>query len=223
MKERFPEELKAIFFDMDGVLLDSERVWRDEYGDAFWNDIGVKELPPALSEQIYGISMHDEHAILQREIGLSLTLDEYIAKYDKYSDLVYSSAKLAENLEETLSHCKETGLYIAIVTSSVGNWVEKVLRRLSKDYFDLVVAVPDHPELKPKPQPDPYLYTLQRSGFRANQVIAVEDSNRGIQAAVTAGIYTIASAEFVNEEYKQKGYDARISFLKSITKFFNRR
>ncbi len=216
MNSIVPSDIKAICFDMDGVLLDSERGWRI-YGSDFWNDCGIKELPPELSEQIYGISMQEEHKILTEAKALTMSYETYVSMYDKYSKIVYESSKLSENLEETLQNLQSKNIKLAIVTSSLRSWVSLFLQKLTTEkYFDLIVSIANTPLLNPKPSPDGYNYAVTQLGLSKSSVAAVEDSNRGIAAAKSAGLFTVASSEFINEDYTQTGYDAVIPYLREI-------
>lgn len=216
MINQFPQNIQAILFDMDGVLLDSERVWR-KYTPQFWTDCGVKELPQIVSEQVYGISMSEEYEIVQKHIGISMTLEEYVAAYDKYSLRVYTEARIALDLEKTLTNLKSRGLKLAIVTSSLGSWVNLFTNRLSKsDYFDIKLSIADTSGLNPKPSPAGYLHALEKLGIKAENAIAVEDSNRGIKSARAASLFTVASSEFIDSTYDQAGYDSQILFLKNL-------
>lgn len=218
-----PSNIKAVLFDMDGVLLDSERIWRT-YADDFWKDCGIEKLPEELMGTIYGISMSEEHEILTKAGVLKMTLEEYVQQYDTYADRVYSNAALAEDLPQLLSDLKNKGLRLAIVTSSISPWINLLLKRLPSDpYFEHTLSVADQPGLKPKPAPDGYNHLLSIMGLHASNVIAIEDSNRGIKAAVAAGIYTIASGEFVDESYEQVGYNLKVSKLAELSDILQRR
>ena len=59
-----------------------------------------------------------------------------------------------------------------------------------RKYFEFVLALEDYP--RTKPQPDPYLAALARAGVRADEAVAIEDSPRGVRAAVAAGVPCIA-------------------------------
>lgn len=208
--------LKAVLFDMDGVLLDSERQWRKYETESFLA-VGIAELTPEIRKLIYGISMQQEYDLIKRSIGISVTYEQYVANYDRFSQRVYSESKLAENLEETLTSLKSMGLKLAIVSASLQPWIELTLNRLvGKDYFDTTISIADTSGLQPKPAPDGYLKAMELLEVSPTECIVIEDSNRGIKSGNAAGAATIATKEFINDDYQQEGYDTQVDYLKQI-------
>lgn len=213
---KFPEKVDAILFDMDGVLLDSERGWR-KYEKETFVKVGIKELPQHLLGQIYGISMQQEYDLLKSEVNVPVSYDEYVANYDSFSKRVYAESDLADELDVTLSTLKMRNIKFAIVSASLGKWIALMMERLNrKDYFDVLLSISDEPDLSPKPSPDGYLRAIELLGVKAENTIIIEDSNRGIKSGNAAGVFTIATSEFVDSTYKQTGHDLQISKLRDI-------
>ncbi|MCC7303865.1 HAD family phosphatase [bacterium] len=212
--------VKAILFDMDGVLLDSERVWR-KYEKETFSAVGIEELPENLKKKIYGISMKDEFALLKGTIKLNVTYEEYVSNYDKFSRRVYSESALAANLENVLQTLKNKGLKLAIVSASLQPWIELALKRLQKsDYFDLAISLADTPGLRQKPEPDGYLRAMEILCATPKETLVIEDSNRGLKSGRASGAVTIATSEFIDSAvYKQEGYDEKIEKLEDLLEY----
>lgn len=201
---------------MDGVLLDSERVWR-KYGEETFRAVGITEIPENIRKQIYGISMKDEYTLLKTAVNIQVSLEEYIANYDRFSAKVYTESALAVNLEGLLQKLKERELRLAIISASLKPWIDLALNRLQRqDYFEQVISIADTPDLKQKPEPDGYLRAMEILGLAPTEVVVVEDSNRGIQSGKASGAFTIATEEFIDDSYQQVGFDTKIKRLEDV-------
>jgi HAD superfamily hydrolase (TIGR01509 family) len=211
-------KIKAILFDMDGVLIDSERAWQKVMPD-FRHKIGIENIPEEIEKQSYGISMATEHKLFQEHLGLKLTLQEFIEAYDFYATDIYPNVTLAKELEKTLSELKSLDIKLAIVTASVNIWVDLFKSRLSESYFDFILSLADSENLKQKPSPDGYQFAMKHFSIDPENTLVIEDSNRGIQAGKSSGAITLASSEFIDSTYTQKGYDFKIANLLEIQKY----
>lgn len=206
---------RAIVFDMDGVLLDSERAWHKVL-PAFRLKIGLPNIPPEVEEQTYGLPMSVEHAILVEHTQLKLTLDEFIAAYDYFAQDVYTQAPLAAKLPQTLKSLKAKDIKLAVVTASVESWYKLFITRLGYNPFDYVVPLADRRDLRQKPSPDGYLETMKALGVTPAETYVIEDSNRGIAGGKASGAYVVASHEFISPEYQQIGFDTQIQKLEEL-------
>jgi HAD superfamily hydrolase (TIGR01509 family) len=208
-------KIKAILFDMDGVLLDSERAWQKVMPN-FRHRIGIENIPEEIEKQSYGISMATEHKLFQEQLGLKLTLQEFIDAYDFYATDIYPKVTLARELEKTLSYLKSHDIKLGIVTASVNIWVDLFKSRLSENYFDFILSLADSENLKQKPSPDGYQFAMKHFSVKPENTLVIEDSNRGIQAGKASGAITLASSEFIDPTYIQKEYDFKITTLLEI-------
>ena len=180
--------ISAIFWDNDGVLVDTERLYfqatqdimtaagvplsEDDYREFFLRQgLGAWHLLTA-----HGTSV-DEIAALRQ------------ARNDRYSALLREQACAIGGVAETLAglHGKYT---MGIVTSSRRDHFDLIHARCDLlRYFDFVLTAADFPRVKP--HPDPYLMAVDRSGVSPDECVAVEDSERGLEAATKAGIRCI--------------------------------
>ncbi|MEE1449704.1 HAD family phosphatase [Faecalitalea cylindroides] len=185
--------MKAVIFDMDGVLIDSEalhlydfRVFLQKHNQNLTNE--------ELSEFV-GLDAKTFIGHLQ-EIWKPVSLLPSIEKIkegckypsDSFQDM------LVPHVRFILSHLKKNNIKIAIASSSPYNIIYKMLSINDIDsYFDVIVSGND--VQAKKPSPDIYFETLKRLELPSNDCIVIEDSLVGIQAAINAGLYVIAIKE----------------------------
>jgi HAD superfamily hydrolase (TIGR01509 family) len=179
---------QVIFWDNDGVLVDTEPLFfrataevLAEYGvtltEARFKEVSLgqgKSIFDALGEDV---SQGERAALRDRRNSL---FAEHLARGGHLIDGV------AEVLAELAPDYR-----MAVVTSCKREHFDAVHGDTQvRDYFEFVLALEDYPRTKPRP--DPYLAALTRAGVRACEAIAIEDSPRGVRAAVAAHIPCIA-------------------------------
>lgn len=185
--------MKAVIFDMDGVLIDSEalhlydfRIFLQKHNQNLTNE--------ELSEFV-GLDAKTFIGHLQeiwKPVSLLPSIEEIKegCKYpsDSFQDM------LVPHVRFILSHLKKNNIKIAIASSSLYNIIYKMLSINDIDsYFDVIVSGND--VQAKKPSPDIYFETLKRLELPSNDCIVIEDSLVGIQAAINAGLYVIAVKE----------------------------
>ena len=177
--------IKAIFWDNDGVLVDTERFYFRATKEVLAT-IGF-ELTEKHFTDLFLIEARGAWHLV-RELGFSEQEVEKLrqTRNNLYSDYLAKEKLLIEGVEEVLAelHGKYT---MAIVTSSLREHFDLIHHSTGLlKYFDFVVASGDY--TKYKPDPEPYLVALQRAACGADECIAVEDSLRGLLSATGAGI-----------------------------------
>lgn len=181
--------VRAIVFDFDGVILDSEEpeflAWQE-----IWSQAG-QELP---WEQWglcigagYSATTFDPFAELVRRTGLDLNEDELRAKKRaRARELTVARPPLA-GVVAWLEEAAGAGLGLAVASSSPRDWVEVHLQRLGLARYLPVISSFDDCGAK-KPDPASYLLACQLLGVAPAQALAVEDSRNGLVAAKAAGL-----------------------------------
>lgn len=177
--------IKAIFWDNDGVLVDTEHLYFRATQEVLAT-IGF-ELTEKHFMELFLIEARGAWHLV-RERGFSELEVETLRQTRNrlYSDYLAREKLLIEGVEEVLAelHGKYT---MAIVTSSLREHFDLIHHSTGLlKYFDFVVASGDY--AKYKPDPEPYQVALERSGCRADECIAIEDSLRGLLSATGAGI-----------------------------------
>jgi HAD superfamily hydrolase (TIGR01509 family) len=180
----FPPD--AVVFDLDGVLVDSERVWARAEADT------VAELggtyTPELSALLYGRGHRDGGRILAERLGgeaeqiADRLLAHALAGMRRGLDPLPGARELVASLRGRTP--------VALASNSARTVVETALAAVGLDgCFDAAVCGEDVE--RPKPAPDPYLAACRALGRAPARTVAVEDSPVGVASAKAAGLYTV--------------------------------
>ena len=189
-------QIKAVVFDMDGVLIDSEQYYQDrlmEYFRAMKVDLppqrlnllvganGKMNLWPKILEGIELPQPYDEFMVGMREYRHAQRIEDY-------------QALLFPGVEETLKALKAQGKKLALASSSSFAMIEKMLSDTGLyPYFELVTSGGMFKESKPNPEI--YLHVAAELHAKPQQCTVIEDSTYGIQAAIRAGMRVLAKRD----------------------------
>lgn len=180
--------VKAVFFDNDGVLVDTEKYFFESTRQIMAK-IGVE----LTEDKFIELTLIDNQGAWKyaREKNVS---EEEINELRKERNLIYAQYLSVEKLiipgvEEALKELSKRHK-LGIVTSSKRNHFEIIHKSTNiLHYFDFVLTIEDYS--KSKPNPEPYLKAVELSGFSKDECIVVEDSERGLIAASEAGLKCI--------------------------------
>ena len=185
--------LKAVLFDMDGVLFDSMK----NHATA-WHEAMKRYGMHMTREEAY---MHEGRTgastiniISLQERGHEATEEEIKQMYQTKSE-IFNSLPVAEPMPgalEVLHKIQQNGLTPMVVT---GSGQHSLLDKLNHSYpgiFKQELMVTAFDVKYGKPNPEPYLMALKKANIQANEAIVIENAPLGIQAGVGAGIFTIA-------------------------------
>ena len=187
------KKLKAVLFDMDGVLFDSM-----PYHSEAWHKVMKSHGLTLSREEAY---MHEGRTgastiniVFQRELGREATQEEIESIYQEKSVLfnLYPEAKPMPGAWELLQKVKKDGLIPMVVT---GSGQLSLLERLEHNYpgmFHKELMVTAFDVKYGKPNPEPYLMALEKGGIKADEAVVVENAPLGVEAGHNAGIFTIA-------------------------------
>ena len=181
-------EPAAILFDMDGTLVDSEKVW-----DIALNELAVREagrrLSTAARQAMIGSSMANSMRIMQDDLGLPGTPDADWLN-DRVIELFAAGLVWRPGALELLRAVRAAGLPTALVTSTGRKLVEVALETLGRENFDVIVCGDE--VAVPKPDPAPYRLAAELLGVPIGQCVAIEDSPTGVASAVASGAAVLA-------------------------------
>ena len=185
--------LKAVLFDMDGILFNS----MPNHAEA-WHKTMAQFGFTLSREEAY---MHEGRTgaatiniVSQRERCFDATEAEIKRIYQAKSDLFnqYPKAERMPGAWEVLTQIKEAGLIPMVVT---GSGQTSLLNRLNQNFPDIFkreLMVTAFDVKYGKPNPEPYLMALKKGGLQPNEALVVENAPLGVQAGIAAGIFTIA-------------------------------
>lgn len=184
-----PRPVKAVVFDMDGLLVDSEVV----YCEALTSQAAAMgyELPREVMNRMIGHAWAGSAQVVREHFGPDFDAELLRrGSIERFYDLAQAKIALKAGVLEILDHLDKVGLPRAIATSSRRTDVEHHLSAHGLiDRFDAVLAQGDYP--RPKPNPDPYLKAAEALGVDPRDCLALEDSHNGVRAAAAAGMMTI--------------------------------
>ena len=217
--------LKAIFFDQDGVIIDTERDGHRvsfnetfmEFGFTFaW---GVDEYHELL--QISGGKERMKHYLNTKGFGKPVPpeeVDDLIARMHKrktalFIEMIESGRlPLRPGIHRFMREAMAAGLKLGVCTTSNEKAAHAIATQILKDIKFEVVLAGDVVEKK-KPAPDIYNLALQKTGLRPEEVFVVEDSRNGVVAGKAAGMRVLATTNVYTEKENLSPAEVIVSCL----------
>ena len=177
--------MKAILWDNDGVLVDTEGLYFDVTREA------LAELGIALSEADFaeyslrrGVSVFE----LAEELGHDGLVVEHVRgrRNTRYSERLRDGVELIPGVAETLATLGGLARMAVVTSSRPENFALQHARTGIREHFELVLTGADFTRFKP--DPEPYLLAAERLGVAPQDCLVVEDSERGVVSAANAGM-----------------------------------
>lgn len=177
--------IEAIFWDNDGILVDTEHLYFRATQQVLAS-VGVVFDEQAYHDLLLAQSVGAWHLAAEKGIGPAHIERLQVERNDLYSRLLEAEARAMDGAETVLQTLYGR-LAMGVVTSSRRTHFEIIHRATGfTRFFDFVVANGDY--ARSKPQPDPYLKALEQTGYNPDACVVVEDSQRGLMAAKAAGL-----------------------------------
>jgi len=195
---RTPQSVAAVILDLDGTLLDTERMYKACTLETLAH-LGWPDSQDAIRAMV-GLSSKKCDAFLMATFGPQFPLDVYHSEFERRrADRVRQGIPVKRGAQSLIKALHESDLPFAIATSSSRVGAEHHLTQAGlRDFFETVVTSDDVKDAKPSP--DLYLEAAQRLGVEPTECIAVEDSGHGVMAAHAAGMATILVPDMVTPD-----------------------
>ncbi|CAM3681556.1 HAD family hydrolase [Marinicrinis lubricantis] len=206
--------IKAVVFDFDGLIVDTETLWFEAYqhilSEKFRCNVTVERFAVCIGT--------DDHAFfesVENELGTKLDWDPIRKKASEYMKMKLQQPVLREGVAEYLQDAQDFGLRIALATSSTRAWVETLLEQTGiRDYFEVLRTRDDVANVKP--DPELYVTAVEQLEVEPDQALAFEDSLNGLNAAVSAGLHTVVVPNSVTCHLPFEHYSLRLSSMKDM-------
>jgi HAD superfamily hydrolase (TIGR01509 family) len=182
--------IKAVIFDMDGVMIDSEPLW--EKTERILLGRRSIEYSPDYRDRIVGLNQNDSGRLLIDTFRLEESVEEIIAERVTILTSIYEKElETVEGLFPLLDSLTSSNYLLAVASSSPLRVIKYVLDMFSlNEYFSAVVS--GECTDNGKPHPDIYLETARLLGVAPEECIAIEDSINGVLSAKASGMHCIA-------------------------------
>ena len=196
-------ELKAVLFDMDGVIVDTEPLHRKANFKTF-EDLGI-EVSDDLYNSFTGNSTKKVCEILISRFGLRQTIEEISEMKRRYFKHFFDTDddfRLLPNIYQLFEAYQKAGIVMILASSASMNTIDWVFEKFQIGHF--FKGKISGAELKEsKPNPEIFNLASEISGYPKENYIVVEDSTNGILAAHRAGIFCVAykSQHSKNQDY----------------------
>lgn len=190
--------IKAVVFDMDGVIFDSEKLYRKHWMIS-GNEYGIpEEEMRMLCDKIAGATKERNAKLMKSHFGEDFDYDSFRGKTMERMDkeIAEQGLDLKEGVEELFSFLKEQGYKLGLATSTQKERAERNLNRAGLlEVFDHIVygGIVE----QGKPAPDIYLKACEELGVLPEEAIGIEDSINGVLSSSSAGLYTIMVIDLV--------------------------
>ena len=217
-----PQSFRAVIFDLDGVLADSE---------PWWNEIDAKLLAQygvryrgEYHRNVLGVSYRLAVEFFKKAFGLSASADELIQRRGEIATEFFANrVGLFPSAKEVLQELRRMNLRLAVATSSVSASARPFLdRHQLTAFFDLIVTGDEIEH--GKPHPDIYLRAAAKLDVAADACLVIEDALAGIAAAKAAKmrVAAIPDRRFVDPHEYEKEADYLLGSLSEIPSFIRR-
>jgi HAD superfamily hydrolase (TIGR01509 family) len=207
--------IRAIVFDFDGLILDTEEPVYQSWVEVY-REHG-EELPFERWVEIVGsttINFHPQHHLEER-LGRSLTQEILDRRVERRTELVLAQ-RLLPGVVQHIESAKAMGLKLGVASSSTRDWVQGHLERLGiLDRFDCLRCRDD--VANAKPEPDLYVAVIECLGVHASEAIAIEDSPNGVLAAKRAGLRCVAIPNSITARLDLGQADLILGSLADVT------
>jgi len=192
--------LKAVIFDFDGVLVDSEMLHYQAFDNIF-RPLGAQISVREYYDRFVGMTDEELFRLLDKEKNLHLSEQQlqklFREKATSFKRLASTQAAIIEGVPKFLNLLADDKIPMAICSGALLDEIEMILKGAGlRNYFDVIVSAEQ--VKKGKPDPEGFLLALKllnkktRSSIKSQDCIVIEDSHWGLEAARNAGMHPVA-------------------------------
>src|SRR5438105_13558107 len=214
---RMPPPFRAVIFDLDGVLADSEPWW-NEIDKKLLGEYGVT-YRGEYHRNVLGVSYRLAMEFYKKVFGLSVPIEELMRRRGEIAAEFFAKrVGLFPSTRAVLTELRQMNLRLAVATSSVGASARPFLDRHRLTAFFEVIVTGEEIE-RGKPSPDIYLSAAEKLGIPADASLVIEDALSGIAAARPAGmrVAAVPDTRFVDPHDYEKEADYFLGNLSEST------
>lgn len=194
--------IKAVIFDMDGVLIEAKD-WHYEALNKALKLFGIEILRHEHLSTFDGLPTRDKLKILSIDRGLPESLHSFInqMKQQYTMNIIHQSCKPRFNHEYALSKLKNEGYKMAVCSNSIRETIEVMMKYAALDsYFNFYISNED--VTKGKPDPQMYIKAIEKMELNPLECMIVEDNENGIKAAKASGANVMVVKEVDDVNYE---------------------
>lgn len=195
----FGFRVKAVLFDMDGVLVDSERLHKRADAETLASH-GIR-VPDGAWDDIFGMKSEDGLRFILERYGSGSEDADVLAveKRERYFELIDQGLDPIPGAKEFVVSCRERSLRTGAVTSGKAYYQFPILDRFGfRPLFDIFVTGDE--VRNGKPHPEPYLLAISRLGIQPEECLVIEDADNGIWSAKSAGCIAVGLSTSLSRE-----------------------
>lgn len=218
--DQIKNKVKAIIFDMDGTIIQTEHIWKQVTIDVLaYNGINsFDEEGTKLLKSFSGMNMTNVVKKLKEHFGLEKTIDEIVRyKMALAQSYFQNQVEFIEGFELFHGHIARYEIPSGIATNATADDLANFSKKMNfEKFFGSNLYCIEHVDNKPKPDPALFLHTAEKLGAKPEECVVFEDSVFGFQAAQAAGMKCIAIKNDLNQEHLVHVHDAIENYHEAI-------
>ncbi|EKE11012.1 MAG: HAD family hydrolase [uncultured bacterium] len=213
------KNIKALIFDMDGVIVNSEPIHEKAEAETC-REFGM-EVPKKEWDGFRGKKLEDIFLYVSQKYGTGKEPIEQMieCKISLYLSYALKDMQLIDGVYEFLEKLKNSQKYrYALTTSGRKVQQDKILAKFNLDSFFEIMVTADNVN-NGKPHPEPYLITVEKLNEQPSECLVIEDSDNGILSAKSAGCQACGiTTTFIKERLESVGADRVVSSFSELSK-----
>jgi beta-phosphoglucomutase family hydrolase len=210
--------IRAVIFDLDGTIVDSEPNYF-EADKKLFAEYNITNYSQEMKNKYIGIGSRQMMEEIKRDYQLDEMVEVLLNKKNQYYlELARSNTVVYPEMLALLKLLKNNNYPLALASGSSPGAIEFVLSVTGlKDFFGVVLSAEE--VKKGKPEPDIFLEAAKQLGISPRKCVVIEDSPYGVEAAKSAGMYCVALPYICGENLQDSFREADLLFSRGIREF----